>query len=228
MTLVRRFARPLLASTWIYGGAEALRNPAPKVPDASDVALPIAAKIPYLPQDPQQLVKINAAVQLGAGSLLALGKLPRLSALALTGSAVLTTAAGHRFWQERDPQKKAEQTYEFVQNLGMIGGLLIASVDTGGRPSVAWRARRIGKLTGFAARSGTKQAGLATKAAKNSTKLTARAATAAPKAKAASAGPRLRAASAKPKLRVAKAGAKTATVGKLAGGAAKSVRRLAA
>ena len=247
MTLVRRIARPLLASTWIYGGAEALRNPTPKVPDAADVAPPIAARIPYLPQDPEQLVKINAGIQLGAGSLLALGKLPRLSALALTGSAVLTTAAGHRFWEERDPGKRAEQQYEFAQNMGLLGGLLLATVDTGGRPSVFWRVRRLGKvggkLTRFAARSSTRQAGLATRAAKGQGRLATRSAksqaglvTRAAKSQAglatrlakSQARVTARAATAAPKLKAARVGARTGATAKLAGTAARSVRRIAA
>ncbi|MGH8970986.1 MAG: DoxX family protein, partial [Actinomycetes bacterium] len=74
MTVVRRLARPMLASVFISGGLEALRNPEPKVPAAQDVAPPIAAKLPYLPEDPESLVKINGAVQVGAGTLLALGR----------------------------------------------------------------------------------------------------------------------------------------------------------
>ena len=53
-----------------------LRNPKSKVGAAEDVAPAIAAHLPYLPQDPEQLVRINGAVQVGAGTLLALGRFP--------------------------------------------------------------------------------------------------------------------------------------------------------
>ncbi len=50
MTLVRRLARPLLASMFVTGGVDSLRNPAQKVPAADPVAPRIAEKLPYLPE----------------------------------------------------------------------------------------------------------------------------------------------------------------------------------
>jgi putative oxidoreductase len=145
--LVRRIARPLLASSFIYGGIDTLRNPKSRVPgatpiveqitEAADKQLPI-----QVPRDVEQWVKIDAAVKVGAGSLFALGKFPRLSALLLTGSIVPTTLAGHRFWEHDDPQERFGQLSHFLKNLGLLGGLLIAAVDTEGKPSVGFRAKR--------------------------------------------------------------------------------------
>lgn len=126
---------------FITGGLDSLRNPAPKVPAAEPVTAPIAARVPYLPEDPETLVKLNAAVQLGAGLMLALGRFPRLSSALLAGSLVPTTLAGHRFWEETDPQRKAQQQIHFFKNVSMLGGLVLAAVDTEGRPGLAWRAR---------------------------------------------------------------------------------------
>jgi putative oxidoreductase len=141
MTVVRRLARPMLASMFIVGGLDALRHPKSKVPAAEDVAPPIAAKLPYLPEDPEQLVKINGAVQVGAGTLLALGRFPRLSSILLAGSIIPTTLAGHRFWEIEDPGNRAQQQIHFFKNLGLLGGLMLAAVDTEGRPGLAWRAQ---------------------------------------------------------------------------------------
>ncbi|MCY7373245.1 MAG: DoxX family protein [Spirochaetaceae bacterium] len=141
MTVVRRLARPLLSSIFVSGGLEALRNPESKVPAADSVAPPIAAKLPYLPEDTETLVKINAGVQVGAGLMLALGRLPRLSSVLLAGSLVPTTLAGHRFWEESDPTRRAAQQLHFFKNLGLLGGLMLAAVDTEGRPGLAWRAQ---------------------------------------------------------------------------------------
>jgi len=141
MTVVRRLARPLLSSIFVSGGLEALRNPEPKVPAADSVAPPIAAKLPYLPEDTETLVKINAGVQVGAGLMLALGRLPRLSSVLLAGSLVPTTLAGHRFWEESDSARRAAQRLHFFKNLGLLGGLMLAAVDTEGRPGLAWRAQ---------------------------------------------------------------------------------------
>ena len=73
---------------------------------------------------------------------LALGVFARPASLALAASLVPTTLAGHAFWQETDPAAKAQQRIQFLKNLAMLGGLLLAAADTGGRPSVPWRAKR--------------------------------------------------------------------------------------
>ena len=145
--LVRRIARPLLASSFVYGGIDTLRNPQSRVPGAKPVVEQIAKtadqQLPVqVPRDVEQWVRVNAGAQVAAGSLLALGRLPRLSALVLSASLVPTTLAGHRFWEHEDPKERFGQTAHFAKNLSMLGGLLIAAVDTEGRPSVGYRARR--------------------------------------------------------------------------------------
>jgi putative oxidoreductase len=141
MSLTRRVARPLLAASFISGGVDTLRNPEPRVAMAETVAPKVAEPLP-LPNDPDQLVKINAVVQVVAGILLAIGRLPRFAACALTGSLVPTTLAGHRFWEEDDPARRHQQQIHFFKNLGLLGGLVLAAADTGGAPSLGWRARR--------------------------------------------------------------------------------------
>ena len=56
-----------------------------------------------IPTEPVTLVRINAVAQIAAGLALATGRAPRLSAAVLAASLVPTTAAGHRFWEESDP-----------------------------------------------------------------------------------------------------------------------------
>jgi uncharacterized membrane protein YphA (DoxX/SURF4 family) len=141
MDLVRRIAHPLLAGMFIAGGLDSVQHPETKVEKAERVAPRIARPLP-LPQETVQLVRINGAVQVAAGTLLAIGRLPRLAALALIGSLVPTTLAGHPFWEEDEPQARAGQRIHFLKNLAMIGGLLLAAVDTGGRPSVPWTTSR--------------------------------------------------------------------------------------
>jgi len=145
--LVRRIARPLLASSFIYGGIDTLRNPQSRVPGARPVVEAVTEQadkqLPVrVPRDVEQWVKVDAGIKVGAGALFALGKLPRLSALALTVSIVPTTLAGHRFWEHQDPKERFGQLSHFLKNLGLLGGLLLAAVDTEGRPSMGYRARR--------------------------------------------------------------------------------------
>jgi uncharacterized membrane protein YphA (DoxX/SURF4 family) len=174
--LVRRIARPLLASSFVYGGIDTLRNPQSRVPGARPIVEQITAQadkqLPVqVPRDVEQWVKIDAGVKVVAGSLFALGRLPRLSAVALSASIVPTTLAGHRFWEHDDPKERFGQTSHFLKNAGLLGGLLIAAVDTEGRPSVGWRARRV---AGRAAEATEKNVARAQKAAAKAQKQAAK------------------------------------------------------
>ena len=84
---------------------------------ADPLAPRIAEKLPYLPEDTASLVRINGAVQVGAGLMLALGRFPRLSSALLAGSLVPTTMAAHRFWEEEDDTKRAMQRIQFFENV---------------------------------------------------------------------------------------------------------------
>ena len=141
MPLVRAAARPLLASIFVAGGVDTLRNPAPRVQAADKVVTPLVERTDRL-SSTEQVVKIDAAAKIVAGTLLALGRFPRLSATVLAASMVPTTLAGHRFWEESDPVKRAQQRMHFMKNASILGGLILAAVDTEGRPSLAWWARR--------------------------------------------------------------------------------------
>ncbi|WP_300018571.1 DoxX family protein [Pseudonocardia sp.] len=140
----------MLAALFIQGGIAALKAPqghveaARPVLDAVSPAVDKAVEVAPIDQRPddEMLVKIDAGVKIVAGSMLALGKFPRLASTALAASLVPTTLAAHRFWEETDEAKKAEQQIHFLKNVGMLGGLLIAAADTHGKPSVAWRGRR--------------------------------------------------------------------------------------
>ncbi len=148
---MRLLARPMLASMFVVGGVNALKNASKLGPEAAPVTeklTPLVKKaVPQapIPTDPVTLVRINGAAQLGAGLLLATGRAPRLAATVLAASIVPTTVAGHPFWEESDPDARAQQRLHFFKNVSMLGGLLIASVDTEGKPGVAWRARRAAK-----------------------------------------------------------------------------------
>jgi uncharacterized membrane protein YphA (DoxX/SURF4 family) len=151
----------MLASTFILGGLNTLRDPGRVAPKAEPVVRPLADRVSFVPDQTEQAVRINAAVQVVAGSLLALGRLPRLSALAIAATLVPTTYAGHRFWEMDDKQERAQQRTHFLKNLSMLGGLLLAAADTEGNPSLAWRSRH-------AVKAARHEASLVTRAAKTS------------------------------------------------------------
>ena len=141
MSVTHRIARSFIAPIFVSGGMDAVRNPDDKAKKADEVIGRIASRL-GLPDDPILLVRINGGVQLAAGAMLAVGWAPRLSSSVLAASLVPTTVAGHRFWEEPDPQKKAAQRIELFKNLAMLGGLVLAATDRDGKPSLTWRAKR--------------------------------------------------------------------------------------
>jgi uncharacterized membrane protein YphA (DoxX/SURF4 family) len=158
----------MLASIFIVQGYDTMLRPERVVKKAEPVVRPIADRVSVVPDDTEQAVRLNGAVQVLAGTLLAVGWLPRTSALALAGTLVPTTAAGHRFWEEADEQDRAQQRIGFLKNVAMFGGLLIAAGDTAGRPSLAWRSRH-------AVKSARRDLSLAAKTARKSGKASAKA-----------------------------------------------------
>lgn len=164
MTVIRLIARPMLASMFVVGGIDAFTHAAAKVPKAEKVtdkvptlAERIAPGLP-VPTDPATLVRINGGVQVLAGLTLATGRMPRISALVLAATLAPTTYAAHPFWEEKDKTARSVQRTQFLKNLSMMGGLLLAGVDTEGKPGVAWRARRAARDVRREARQLAKQA----------------------------------------------------------------------
>lgn len=125
---LRPAARVLTGSTYVLLGFDALREPGGRVDQAAPVLATIR-KVAPLPEDDELVVRGNAAVMVAAGTLLALGIAPRLSALALACSLIPTTLAGHSYWAVEDPAVRKQQRIQFHKNLAMIGGLLFAVLD---------------------------------------------------------------------------------------------------
>jgi uncharacterized membrane protein YphA (DoxX/SURF4 family) len=144
--LIRRIARPMLSAVFISRGVDALRSPKPAA-DAARGTLEGLSKLPdpvgtNVPSNAETVARVTAAVQIGGGLLLASGRLPRLASAALALSVVPGSLGGHMFWSEADPQRRTDERRAFLTDVSLIGGLIIAAVDTEGRPSLGWRGRR--------------------------------------------------------------------------------------
>ncbi len=48
----------------------------------------------------------------------------------------------YSFWTETDPERKASLRREFLKDLSLVGGLMIAAADTAVKSSLGWRGRR--------------------------------------------------------------------------------------
>lgn len=147
MTATRLLARPMLASMFVIGGVNALKNAeghavkAKPVVDQVRTTLSRISPQLKLTDDTVMLVRANAGAQILAAAALATGRAPRTASTVLAASLVPTTVAGHQFWNETDPGNRANQKIHFFKNLSMLGGLMLAAVDTEGRPGLVWRAR---------------------------------------------------------------------------------------
>jgi uncharacterized membrane protein YphA (DoxX/SURF4 family) len=144
----RRLARLLLGLAFLSSGVEALRDIDTRAERARGygVGQPVTAS------------RAVAGTQIGAGLLLALGKFPRLTAFVLALTVVPEAATGHAFWSEKSGEAKSEQRSLFARDFGLLGGLLVAAADTGGRESVPHRARRASRNARKATRKQAKQA----------------------------------------------------------------------
>ncbi|MGW4298617.1 DoxX family protein [Streptomyces sp. NPDC004376] len=126
MNILGRLGGALLGGSFAVFGYGAVRDPA-ALARLAGPALEEIRKVVPLPKDDELLVRVNGAVQTGAGAALAIGLFPRTSALALAGSLIPTTYAGHPFWTIEDPAQRKAQRTQFLKNAAMLGGLLVVA-----------------------------------------------------------------------------------------------------
>jgi putative oxidoreductase len=172
MTLVRRVARPMLAAMFVAGGLDQFKH-ASRTAEAARPLVEKVAPTVGLPNDPELLVRANGVAMMSAGTLLALGRLPRIASGVLAATIVPTTAVAHAFWNESDPEVRARQKEQFLKNLALLGGLLLAAVDTEGKPGLAYRAHLVNASAHRAARTTRREARHAARTAAREAKLKA-------------------------------------------------------
>jgi putative oxidoreductase len=119
--LTRTAARALVAGIFIYSGYGMINN-------AERYAKLASEALPMLPEEPK-LAKAQGATMLVAGSTLALGIMPKLSARILALTMIANTYVGHPFWKVTKPEDRRPQLVHFLKNVGLLGGLLYISAD---------------------------------------------------------------------------------------------------
>jgi putative oxidoreductase len=140
----------MLSAIFVVQGSEAVLDPeklAARAKPVTDRVAPALQRIhPKMPTEPRAIIQANGAVQVTAG-LLMLTPLRRPAAVALAASLVPTTLAAHAFWQVADPADRKRQRIQFLKNVGLLGGLMLAALDTEGRPGLRWRAGHLAHTT---------------------------------------------------------------------------------
>lgn len=135
----------MLASWFVVQGVNAIRKPERLVMEAEPIVAvvvpPLRAVLPAtlsdaIPSDTASLVRIQGVAQVLSGIALATGIGRRIGAgiLSLTVVPQLLAAAParHETSQTRD---------SFFARIALLGGVLLASQDTEGQPTLLWRAR---------------------------------------------------------------------------------------
>ena len=56
--------------------------------------------------------------------------------------SVPTIVARHAFWETQDVEEKVARRQGFLTSVALLGGLVITSMDTGGKPGLGWRVRQ--------------------------------------------------------------------------------------
>jgi len=98
-----------------------------------------ADALPFQPNE-KVVARVIGGTQIGAGVCFALGKSARLAATLL---AVISLLNGYVEWRSADISSKEARDArrkQLLKNVSLTGGVLLAAVDTAGKPSLAWRA----------------------------------------------------------------------------------------
>ncbi|MCP3425929.1 DoxX family membrane protein [Rothia sp. AR01] len=146
MTIVRKFARPLLATSFIYNGVVRFRSPegGRYLTPALDAAAKARPELRALKGKERLIAQSIAGTQIAAGSLFALGRFPRLSSTLLLATGAINTYIDYRAAPTSTKEEKEARLGQGLKNASLVGAVALSSVDTAGNPSLAWRASKFG------------------------------------------------------------------------------------
>lgn len=148
--MIRKIARPMLASAFVASGADMVMNFDEHREGTKELLTKLRSILPaeyhqYIPEDPDMVTKALGGTQAASASLLALGKSPRLSSAVLAAITIPTILSRYAFWETQDAEEKQDRRNGLITNTALLGGLLIASADTQGKPGLQWRAQQTGR-----------------------------------------------------------------------------------
>ncbi len=142
---MRRFSRPILASVFIVEGIDALIKPKAHVEKVEKV-LPPLEKIglpPVVREQATVITRASGALSVVAGLGLATGVAPRSSAAVLAALNVPLAIVNNPIWLARGKQERSDTLNGLMVRAALGAGLLMASVDREGKPSLMWRASEL-------------------------------------------------------------------------------------
>ncbi len=125
--MFRVLARPLLASWFVYGGVQNVLEPERNAGLIAPTVEPAFKDLGIEEVKAADLVKVHGALTVALAASLALSRSPRASALGLAGLAGATAYFAHPFWKESDPVRKEAELEQFLKNVSLVGGVLVAA-----------------------------------------------------------------------------------------------------
>jgi uncharacterized membrane protein YphA (DoxX/SURF4 family) len=132
----------MLASSFVVAGLDKLKNADDTAKQLSPLLRRASESLPF-PADEKMLARVIGGTQVGAGALLALGKFSRFSATLLAGITALNAFVEWRSADISTKEGRLARRAQLLKNISLAGGVLLAAVDTAGRPSLAWRAEHL-------------------------------------------------------------------------------------
>ncbi|MDO4927795.1 MAG: DoxX family protein [Corynebacterium sp.] len=148
--MIRKLARPMIASVYIADGVSTIKDAQSKEEETQNTLDTVKEYLPsqyskFIPSDPATAARGLGAAKVAAGSLLAIGKAPRLSAATLALLSAPEVLTKNAFWKAESADEKAAQRQGLLTDAALLGGLVIVSMDTEGKPGLKWRANRAAK-----------------------------------------------------------------------------------
>ncbi|MER0090481.1 MULTISPECIES: DoxX family protein [unclassified Corynebacterium] len=150
--MIRKFARPMLASVFVWEGVDDLRNASEHTKETEGFLKTLRKFVPsgyknLIPNDPELATRALGGAKIGAGTTLALGKAPRTSAAVLAAATLPNLVGKNNFWAADNKKDKEDRRNGFITNTALLGALFITTQDTEGKPSLRWRAQKAGERT---------------------------------------------------------------------------------
>lgn len=146
MNLLRMKARPLLAAPFIVDGLSALTKPEPHA-EKVDQAWTALERFGLPPLDHDQVrlaARLSGALSVGTATYFVLGKHKRTAATLLAGLTVPLALINAPVWMAGDKQERREASRKLMNYGVLFAGMLLASTDRVGEPSLSWK-RAYGK-----------------------------------------------------------------------------------
>jgi uncharacterized membrane protein YphA (DoxX/SURF4 family) len=114
MRALHVLGRAIFGGFFVYNGINHLKNTEGLASYAGSKGVPSA----------HRAVQITGTMLVAGGLSIIAGLKPKEGLALVIGFLVPVSLQMHRFWDERDPQKKQAETVQFAKNLALIGAAL--------------------------------------------------------------------------------------------------------